>query len=128
MTPDSASSDQVRKTMIVQKVQHLYTHMHMRFKALAWVTTEECRELLLKPNKKSFFGLVRLLLEGRAIDNDSAARIPLFVRFCCLLKDSSMLSPGCVSCLCAQVIYLMKLSVLEIVKAETSDENKKIKN
>ena len=29
VTPDSASSDQVRKTMIVQKVQHLYTHKHM---------------------------------------------------------------------------------------------------
>ena len=28
MTPDSARSDQVRETMILQKVQHLYTHVH----------------------------------------------------------------------------------------------------
>ena len=89
--------------------------------------TEACRELLLQPNKKSLFDLVRLLLEGRVIDNDSGAPIPLFIRFRCLLKDGSLLSPERVSCLCAQVIYVMKLSVLEIVKAETGDQNKEIK-
>ena len=83
--------------------------------------TEACQEHLLQPNKKSLFDLVRLLLEGSVIDNESRAPIPLFIRFRCFMKDSFLLSPERI---CAQVLYLMKLSVLEVVKDQTGDLNK----
>ena len=76
---------------------------------------------MLQPNKKSLFDLVRLLLEGSVIDNESRAPIPLFIRFRCFMKDSFLLSPERI---CAQVLYLMKLSVLEVVKDQTGDLNK----
>ena len=82
---------------------------------------ERCRELLQNPNKKPLFALVRLLLDGSIIGHENMAAIPLFIHFHCFLKDGLLLSPDGVSHVCAKLLHIMDLSVLELVAAETGD-------
>ena len=49
------------------------------------------------------------------------AAIPLFIHFHCFLNDGLLLSPNDVSHVCAKLLNIMDLSVLELVAAETGD-------
>ena len=61
------------------------------------------------------FHVIKVLLEGNIINNDSTA---VFLLYRCHTSDGSLMAPGEISHLCAKLSYLMKLTVLEAVAAE----------
>eukprot|EP00731_Ephydatia_muelleri_P014319 Em0008g39a len=76
-----------------------------------------------EPSKHAVFHLMHLLLaEMDSSSDDSCALMALFIRFSCQSRThGSLLPPDDVSRLCAKLVYLMKLSVLELVSVEISE-------
>ena len=80
-------------------------------------------DVFTKPTKHSLFALIRqLLADSTNTGNDSTDPIPLFVRFSCTLPRHGRLLPTEeISRLCARLLYLMKLSVLEGVMEQIQE-------
>ena len=79
--------------------------------------TVHCMELAISTcTKSNVFGFVRALLEEYTLTNsESSATIPLFVKHSCQLPNGSLMGLDNVSRMCARLIYLAKVSVLEVV-------------
>ena len=75
------------------------------------------------PSKQAVFHRMHLLLaETDTSSDDSCALMALFIRFSCRSRThGSLLPPDDVSRLCAKLVYLMKLSVLELVSVDISE-------
>ena len=67
--------------------------------------------------------LIHLLLAEKDTSDDSCALRALFIRFSCHSRTNGpLLPPDDVSRLCAKLQYLMKLSVLELVSVESTED------
>ena len=79
--------------------------------------TVVCLERLFQScTKCSLYGLIGALLqEYTPTNSESKATIPLFIQLHCHLRDGSLMSLDGVSRTCAMLIYLAKVSVLELV-------------
>ncbi|KAL5497664.1 hypothetical protein EMCRGX_G014182 [Ephydatia muelleri] len=79
--------------------------------------TVVCLERLFQScTKCSLYGLIGALLqEYTPTNSESKATIPLFIQLRCHLRDGSLMSLDGVSRTCAMLIYLAKVSVLELV-------------
>ena len=72
-------------------------------------------QLFTVPDKGVLFRVIKLLLEGNVINNDSVAVFLLYIRFRCHTSDGPLMAPGEILRHCAKLSYLMKL---EAVAAE----------
>lgn len=80
-------------------------------------------DVFTKPTKHSLFTLIRqLLADSTNTGNDSTDPIPLFVRFSCTLpRQGKLLPTEEISRLCARLLYLTKLSVVECVMEQIQE-------
>ena len=81
------------------------------------------KEIFCGPKRISVFALIRELLTDKTTSfNECNATLMLYIRFMCYQPHGSLMSVDEVSRLCARVIYLAKLSVLEGVVDCSPDE------
>lgn len=79
-------------------------------------TVEFINAAFTTTSRSSVFGAIcSFLKEYTPTNSESGATIPLFVKCRCYLQDGTLLSLDDVSRICAKLIYLAKLSVLETV-------------